>query len=129
MSSGRGVADGVGQVDGGGAGLDDRFDDAAEEIEVAARGVLGRELHVEGVMPGETDGVDRGLEALLAGDAQLRLQVQIGGGDERVHAALRRRLERPDGLLEVGRVTARQTGDDRTPYLPCDLAHGFGIGR
>ena len=109
--------------------LDHRFDDAAEEIEVAARGVLGRELHVEGVLARVADRLDRRLEALLAGHAQLGLEVQIGGGDERVNAALRRRLDRPRGPLEIGAMAARQARDDRTADLGGDLAHGFGVGR
>ena len=42
--------------------------------------------HVVGVLPREAHGVDRRLEALLARHAQLGLQVQIGGRDERVDA-------------------------------------------
>ena len=70
---GRRVADRIGQVDRRRARLDDRLDDAAEEVEVAARGVLGRELDVVGVVPGVADRLDRRLEALLARHAQLRL--------------------------------------------------------
>jgi hypothetical protein len=40
------VADRVRDVDGGGAGLDDRLDDLGQELELGARGVLGRELDV-----------------------------------------------------------------------------------
>ena len=92
---GRRVADRVRQVDGRRAHLDHRFDDAAEEVEVAARRVLGRELHVVRVLPRVADRVDRRLEALLARHAQLGLQMQIGGGDERVDASARRRLQSP----------------------------------
>ena len=125
----RRVADGIGQIDRRRADLDDRLDDAAEEVEVASRGVLGRELHVEGVLARVADRVHRRLEALLAGHAQLRLQVQIRGRDERVDAALRRRLDRPGRLLEVGAMAARQAGDDRTADLGGDLADRFGVGR
>ena len=45
---GHGVADRVRNVHGGRAGLDDRFDDLREEIELGARGVFGRELDVVG---------------------------------------------------------------------------------
>ena len=41
-----GVADGVGNVDGGGAGLDRRLDAAAQEIMLGAGRVLGRPLDI-----------------------------------------------------------------------------------
>ena len=62
---GRGVPDGIGQVDRRGPGLDHGLDDPAQELEIAARGVLGRELDVRRMLPGETDGVDRGFQALV----------------------------------------------------------------
>ncbi len=43
---GDGVADRVGNVDRGGAGLDDALDDLGEEVEFGAGGVLGREFDV-----------------------------------------------------------------------------------
>ena len=49
MSVGQRVADGVGQVDGRGAGVHRRFGDLAQELEVAARRVLRRELDVVAV--------------------------------------------------------------------------------
>ena len=43
---GHGVADGVGDVDRGGAGLDGLLDHLGEEVQLGAGGVLGRELDV-----------------------------------------------------------------------------------
>ena len=74
-------------------------------------------------------GVHGRLHALLAGHAQLGLQVQVRGGDERVNATLRRRLDRPRGAFEIGAMAARQARDDRTADLGGDLADGFGVGR
>ncbi len=125
----RGVADRVRQVHRGRAGVDDRLDHPAQEVEVAARGVLGRELHVGRVAPGEAHRFDRRLQALLARHPQLGLQVQIRGGDERVDAALLGRLQRPGGAFEVGLVAAREAGDHRPPDLGRDGAHGLGVGR
>jgi len=85
------VTNRVRQVDRGRARLDDRFDDAAQEVEIAARCIFRRELHIVGVMPRVADRVDRRFEALLAADAQLRLQVEIRRGDERVNPPLRGR--------------------------------------
>ncbi len=45
-----GVADGVGNIDGGGAGLDRGLDAAAEEIELGAGAVLARPFDVVGVI-------------------------------------------------------------------------------
>ena len=41
---GRRVADGVGQIDRRGAGVDHRLDDPAQKVQIAARGVFRREL-------------------------------------------------------------------------------------
>ena len=90
-----GEADRVGQVDRRASGGDDGLDDAAEEVHVAARRVLGRELHVVGVLPRLADGGDRRVETRFARHAQLALEVQIGGGDEGVDAAPRRRRRAP----------------------------------
>ena len=46
---GRGVADRVGDVDRGGAGVDGRLDHLAEEVGLGAGGVFGRELDVGAV--------------------------------------------------------------------------------
>ena len=45
----RGVADGVGNVDGRRPGFDRRFDDLAEKIALGAGGVFGRKLDVVAV--------------------------------------------------------------------------------
>src|SRR5262249_22753951 len=44
--AGDGVADRVGDVDGGGAGLDGLLDHLGQEVQLGASGVLGRELDV-----------------------------------------------------------------------------------
>jgi hypothetical protein len=123
----RRVADGVGQVDRAGAGLDHRLDHAAQEVHVAAGGVLGRELHVERVVARVAHRLDRGLEALLAADAELGGQVQVGRGDERVDAAALGRLDRPHRLLEIGPMTAGQAGNHRPAHFQGNAAHRFGI--
>ena len=53
-----GVAHGVGDVHGGGAGLDGRLDHLGQELELGARGVLGRELHVLAELARELHAVD-----------------------------------------------------------------------
>ena len=64
---GHGVADGVGDVDRGGAGLDGLLDDLGEEIELGAGGVFGRELDVVAVAAGPLDAFDGAADDLLLG--------------------------------------------------------------
>ncbi len=49
------VADGVGEVEGGGSGLDGDLADLDEEVGVGAGGVFGGELDVVDVGAGEGD--------------------------------------------------------------------------
>jgi hypothetical protein len=72
-----GKTDRVGQIDRGGADGNDGLDDTTEEIDIASSGVLSRKLHVIGVLTRKTDRVDGRLEALVATDAELRLQVKV----------------------------------------------------
>ena len=60
------VADSVGQVDRRGAGVHRRFGDLAEEGQVAARRILGRELHVVAIRARVGDGRRDLREALRA---------------------------------------------------------------
>ena len=71
----------------------------------------------DGVLAREADGVDRGLETLVARHAQLGLQVQVGGGDERVDAPPGRRLDGPGGALQIGAMAPGQARDHRAPNL------------
>ena len=106
-----GVADGVGDVDRGGAGIDDRLVDAQQELRVGARGILGAELDL-GVraerLAAVADPLHGRRQRLLAGDAQLVLEVDVAGGDEDVQV---RPLGDADGLhgpLRVAVAAARQ---------------------
>jgi len=99
------VADRVGQVHGGGPGVDRRLEYAAQVVAVAARAVFGRELHVVREGLGVRHGVDGGLNDLVAAHLELVLEVDVGGGDEGVDA-------RPDGLPDrlPGAVDVRPGG-------------------
>ena len=121
---GHGVADRVGNVDGRGAGLDRGGDHPAEKVEVAAGGVLGRELDVARERAGQTHRFDRHVEDFAARPAQLVLDVQVGGGDESVEAGPRGRLDGPPGALDVVPGRARQGGDHRSPHFA-----GHGVHR
>ena len=97
------VADGVGQVDGGGAGVDRRFGDLAQEIQIAARRILGRKLHVVAIGARVRHGGGDLLEALRARDAQLVFEMNVGGGEKHVNARPRRLRQRRPGAIDVRR--------------------------
>ena len=84
----RRIADGVRDVDRGGAGLDGRLDDLAEEVELGPRGVLGAELDVRTARLGPPDALDRLLDDLRLGHPQLVLAVDRRGGQEDVDSRL-----------------------------------------
>ena len=124
---GRGVAHGVGEVDRGGARVEGGADHAAEKVEVAARGVFGGDLDVVGVAPGALHRPARPLETLLASEPQLVLEVQVGGGDEHVHPAPRRRPQRLSGAVDVPVVAAGQSGNDRAAHRLGDGSHAAEV--
>ena len=124
----RGIAHGVRQVDRRASCGNDFFDDPAQEIHVAARRILRRELDVVGIATGAVNGRDRGLEARLPGHAELAFEVQVRGRDEHVDAASRRRCERPSGAVDVRRVTAGKRGNHRTADVRGDHPDGLGVG-
>ena len=100
----RRVAHRIRQIHRGGAGGDDGLDDAAHVVEIRARGVFERELHVLAAPARIFHRFHRPLERLLARHAQLVLQMQVARGEERVdartHRALHRLVGRVDILLE-----------------------------
>jgi hypothetical protein len=75
---GSGEADGVGDVDGGGPGLDGDGDHLEEELGVGAGAVLGGELDVFGEGAGEADRLGGLVESLVAGDAELGVPSEFG---------------------------------------------------
>src|SRR5258706_10177159 len=103
-----GIADRVGNVDGGRALLDHRLEHPAEEIQVRAATVLRRELDVGAGLLGETHGESGRLEHLLGRHAELLLHVQRAGGDEDMDAPGIRAFQRIDGALDVGVVGGAQ---------------------
>ena len=116
---GQRVAHGIGQVDRPGPRRDRGLDHAAQEVQVGARGVLGRELDVVGVAPGATDRRLGASEAVGAADLKLVLEVEVRRGDEDVHPRSRGRPQRLPGEIDVAVVAPRQRRH-RGP------SHGFG---
>ena len=119
---GRGVADGVGNVDGRGAGLHGDVDHLDEEVEVGAGAVLGGELDVVGVAAGEADALGDLVEGLLARDPQLGLEVQVGGGKKDVDAVRLRGLDGAGGGLDVLALAAGKRGDAGPGHLSGDAS-------
>jgi hypothetical protein len=122
------VADGIRQVDGRRPLANRALDNAAEEIAIAARRILCRKLHIVGVLPGAPHAADNLLEAGLARDAQLALQVQIRGRQKRMDPPAFRRFQRAGRFVDVDLAAARQGGDDRAADGGRDLPRRFRVG-
>ncbi len=122
-----GVADRVGDVDGGGAGLDRHLDAAAQEVPLGAGGVLGRPFHVVGVVARQGDrGVDR-LQDRIRPHLQLVLHVHGAGGDEGVDAAAAGRLDGFGAALDVLLGGPGQAADGRLGDDLGDAAHRLEV--
>ena len=116
-------ADRVGQVDRRRPVRDRGFDDAAEEVAVAARGIFRRKLDIVGELPRAADAVDDLFEAGLARDAELLLEVQIRGGEEHVNPLPFGRLERARRFLDVLLAAAGERRNHRASDVARHLAH------
>ncbi len=101
------IADRVGDVDRGGARLDDALDDLGEEIQFGACGVFGRELDIVAIAPGPFDAGHRTADDFVLGHVQLVLAVDGAGGEEDVDARLGPVLERFAGAVDVVVVAPR----------------------
>ena len=117
-----GVADGIRNVHRRRPGLDDRLDDAAQEIHFAAGAVLGRPFDVVDLVAGPGHVGDRGLDHLLRRHVELDAHVQRRGGDHGVDAAAPGELHRLGAAVDVLRMDPRQAGDDGILGAPGDLA-------
>ena len=77
VAAGGGVADGVGEVDGGRAGLDDGGDDLLEELQLCAAGVFGGEFDIAGELQRLFDRSDAQADDLLLAFTELVLAVDL----------------------------------------------------
>jgi hypothetical protein len=123
------VAHRVGNVDRARARLDRGRHHLRQEIEIGARRVLGAELDVVAVAEREPHGLARLIDALLARDAQLLLQVDVGRRNEHVDARALGRLQGSSGGLDVWPHGAGQRRDDRPAHILADRAYRFGVLR
>ena len=128
---GRRIADGIGNVDRGGTGLDRGFAHPAQVIVLGAGGVHGRPFDVIGGVAGPRDGGDDTFEHLLLREVELVLAMQRRGADEGVDAAAPGVADRIGGAVDVAEVGTRQATHDGGLAELGDLADGFevAIGR
>ena len=126
---GRGVTDGVGNVHRCRARGNHRLDHAAEEVDLGAGRVLGRELDVSAVAPRPRHAGDGAGEHLRLGHPQLELTVDRTGREKHVDPGLLRGLERFPGPVDVGVVAASQAADPRALHHLRDLTHALEVAR
>ena len=108
-------------------GLDRRGGDLAQEPQLAAGRVFGRELDVRRQRAGVPHRGADPLETGVAVDAQLVFEVQIRGRQEHVNAGPPRARERRPGPVDVPDHRAGQARHDRRPHRRGDGAHRFEI--
>ena len=123
----RGVTDGVGNIDRGGAGLDHGLDDPAQIVHLAAGGVLGRPFDVVDLVARAGDVGDRELHHLLRRHVELDAHVQRRRGDHGVDAAAPGEFHGFRAAVDVLRIGARQAGDHGVLGAPGDLADRLEI--
>ena len=126
---GRGIADRVGDVDGGGARVDDRLDHAAEEIDLGAGRILRRKLDVVAEVPRMFHAGHRAGEHLVLVHPQLELAVDRTRRQEDVNPRLSGVLQRLPGPVDVGVIAAGEAADGGTVHRAGDLAHALEIPR
>ena len=121
------IADGVGDIDGGGAGLDRGLDAAAEEIVLGAGAVLARPFDVVGVVARARDLRDHHLVDLVRLLLQLVFHVHGRGREEGMDAPALGRLDRLGAAVDVLECGARQPADHGVLGALGDLVHGREI--
>ena len=109
----RGVADGIGNVDGGGAGFDGGLDDLAKKVDLGAGGVFGAELDVRAISLGPSHAGDGLLDDLGLGHPQLVLAVNGRSGQKDVDPRFLSVLDGFPGAVDVAVVAPGQPADRR----------------
>ena len=116
-----GIPHRVRYVHGGSALAYGRIQHAVEELRLGARGVLGRELHVVGIVARQAHRRTGQLQHLLGRLFELVAHVQIAGGYHNMYAAAAGTGQCLRGGLYVAGHGAAHRADDR-------LAHRLGHG-
>ena len=118
-----GVADRVRNVDGACAGVDGSLDDAAEEIDLRAAGVLAGKLHVGAQTARLLHRAHCLLHHLVRLHAQLVLHVDRAGGDKGVNAPGVGAGQRFGSAFDVGIDGARQAAHGAVLDVVGDQLH------
>ncbi|EEF93541.1 hypothetical protein CATMIT_01827, partial [Catenibacterium mitsuokai DSM 15897] len=126
--AGRGVADGVGDVQRARAGGDRRAADLDQVLGLGAQRVLAGELDVVDIAARLLDRGDGAFQHLLPVQVELVLAVQRAGGDEHMDARLGRAFQRARAGFDVAGVTARQGRQRRGAHFAHDRAHALEVG-
>jgi len=124
---GKSISHSIGNINGGGASLDDLFQDLAKKIPGGASGVFRRKLHVLAVGLRQSDSVTRLLDTFAPRDLEFVLKVNVRGGEEYVDAGMDSSGERLPGSLDVIAATASQGSNHRPAYGARDGLHGMEI--
>ena len=96
-----GIADRVGEIDGGGAGGNSGLENATQEITVTAGAVLGRKFDVVRERLRIFDRVNGPLENCIARHLQLVFEMNVGCGDEGVDAGFSGMANGLPGTIDI----------------------------
>ena len=121
------VADGVRDVDRVGSGVYHRLQHRVQVLDVGARGVHWRELHVVAVLLSVLYRRDRHLEHLLGIAPKLVHDLDVRAGDEDVDSGTLGVLDRAPCRIYVRDVAPRQRRDDRAAHLAGDILHRLEV--
>ena len=122
-----GIADCVGNIERGCAGFHHRSQDLEQKFGIGAGGIFGREFHVLTQRLGQTDSIARLLQALLARNFQLVLQMNVGGRQKDMNAGMGCALERLPGALDILRAGTGKARDNGPPDNCGDCLNGGEI--
>src|SRR3979411_415210 len=124
---GHAVTDSIGNVDGGCAGCDHRFDHLAKKRDVGTGSIFRREFHVGAERFGVPNRFPRLLQALLTGDAQLIFQMDVRGCENNVDARMRCSPQCLPSAVNVAGASTSESSNDGTPQRVGDTLYGFEV--
>ena len=128
--AGGGVADSVGDVDGGSASGDGFFDDFAEEIEFGADSVFGGEFDVVAEFLRLLDGANCAFDDLGLIHFEFEFAMDGAGGEEDVDAAFLSAGQSTFGFFDVFVTAAGECADcGAVAEAGGDLRDGFEVAR
>jgi len=129
VALGRGIADGVREINRRGAGLDGGLGDLFQEIEFGAAGIFGGEFDIAGVGQGLFNRLDADADDFFLALAEFEIAMDFGGGAEDVNARALGALDGFAGAFDVFGSTAGQAAADGPCHFSGDGLNGFEIAR